>query len=60
MFLFKSLENVAGAVSLQTLCMKIAVFKIFNLYMFNIFCELKSSLVSSKRVLLLTRIACFY
>ena len=42
--------------------MKIAVFKIFSFYMFNnIFCELKISLVCSKRVLLLTiRISCFY
>ena len=41
--------------------MKIAVFKIFSLYMFNIFCELKSSLVCSKRVLLLTiRIECLF
>ena len=53
-------DNVKGAVLFLICFMKTATLKKFNLKMFNIFCDLQSSLVWSKRVLLLIiRTACF-
>ena len=60
MDLTKLLENVKDAVISFICYKKTTTLKIFNLQIFNIFCDLKSSLAWSKPVLLLIiRTACF-